>query len=59
MFMKVIKLCVYNKRGSKQELNIQFEGQGDCYICEYDPIENRKCDRFYEITIITLEVEKE
>ena len=48
--------CLHNKTGQKikhGDTKIQVPNEGDCYNCTYNPIENKKCRKFFPIIFVT------
>jgi len=50
--MKQIQ-CLHNKKGESPRPggSMKYKGEGNCYICCYDKEKNKKCRRFYPITV--------
>ena len=49
-----MKLCLH--QFLRPTVYIKLEGVGDCRICKYNPIENRKCKRYRPVSVIIIEV---
>ena len=54
--MKTKKVCLHNKAGQKQKSFMKMDGGGNCHKCIFDETENKKCQRFYPITVMIEEV---
>jgi len=39
--------------------SVKYDGEGNCYECDYDPEDNKNCKRFCPITIQIFEVIEE
>jgi hypothetical protein len=53
--MKYITCCIHQFMRPKRNFYISIEGVGDCRICTPDK-ENKKCKRYFPITVVTFEV---
>jgi len=43
--------CLHNKKGREPGpgSSIKLESEGNCYECEYDPKNNKRCKKFYPV----------
>ena len=57
--MKIKKVCLHNKSNTKQTSFMAISNTGNCHKCIFDETENKKCQRFYPITIMIEEKQNE
>lgn len=51
-------ICLHNKTGQKQKSFMKMAGEGNCYHCSFNKIENQNCKKFYPITIKIIQIKK-
>ena len=49
--MKIIVRCLRQIFRPTDEIKFIVKGRGNCLICKYDPINNKKCSGFIPINI--------
>ena len=49
-------ICLHNKGGkvpTHRDLVHKADGEGNCWNCTFDPVENKNCRKFYPVDINT------